>query len=120
MARQRYYGEKFKPTKGAFGGTSKYNRRLKEQAKLKAQIAEMEEKKKQDRKAKEVVESNNLKVELERAEIKDLYRLAGGLTMPGVQRSTPAEREKMERQFSKRGGKSAARSKAKTGQRRPR
>jgi len=59
-------------------------------------------------------------VELERAEIKDLYRLAGGLTMPGVQRSTPAEREKMERQFSKRGGKSAARSKAKTGQRRPR
>jgi hypothetical protein len=48
MARQQYPGEKFKPTKGAFGGTSKYNRRLKEQAKLKAQIAEMEEKKKQE------------------------------------------------------------------------
>ncbi len=47
MARQRYYGEKFKPTKGAFGGTSKYNRKLKLQAELKAQIAEMEEKKKQ-------------------------------------------------------------------------
>ena len=48
MARQRYYGEKFKPTKGAFGGTSKYNRKLKMQAELKAQIAEMEEKKKQE------------------------------------------------------------------------
>jgi hypothetical protein len=48
MARQRYYGEKFKPTKGAFGGTSKFNRRLKLEAELKAQIAEMEEKKKQE------------------------------------------------------------------------
>ena len=48
MARQRYYGEKFKPTKGAFGGTSKFNRKLKLQAELKAQIAGMEEKKKQE------------------------------------------------------------------------
>lgn len=48
MARQRYYGEKFKPTKGAFGGTSKFNRRLKLQEKIKAEIAEMEEKKKQE------------------------------------------------------------------------
>jgi len=52
MARQRYYGEKFKPTKGAFGGTSKYNRKLKLQAELKAQIAEMEEKKKQEEQKK--------------------------------------------------------------------
>lgn len=59
-------------------------------------------------------------VELQRSEIKDLYRLAGGLTMPDLQRSTPAEREKMERQFSKRGGKSSARGKAKSGPRRPR
>jgi hypothetical protein len=40
MARQRYYGEKFKPTKGAFGGTSKFNRRLNEEAKIKALIEE--------------------------------------------------------------------------------
>ena len=46
MARQ-FYREKFKPTKGAFGGTSKYNRKLKLQAELKAQIAEMEDKEKQ-------------------------------------------------------------------------
>ena len=48
MARQQYQREKFKPTKGAFGGTSKYNRRLKEQAKIKAEVALMEEKKKQE------------------------------------------------------------------------
>lgn len=60
MARQRYYGEKFKPTKGAFGGTSKFNRRLKLEAELKAQIAEMEEKKKQEE-AKKVEKSTKKK-----------------------------------------------------------
>jgi len=46
MARQ-FYREKFKPTNGAFGGTSKYNRKLKLQAELKAQLAEMEREKKE-------------------------------------------------------------------------
>ncbi len=59
-------------------------------------------------------------VELGRPEIKDLYRMAGGLTMPGLERSTPAEREKMERQFSKRGGKAPTRGKPKPGPRRAR
>ena len=39
MARP-FYRERYKPTKGAFGGTSKYNRRLKEESKVKAQIEE--------------------------------------------------------------------------------
>ena len=57
MARQ-FYREKFKPTKGAFGGTSKYNRKLKLQAELKAQVAEMErEKKKEAAKKKPVKET---------------------------------------------------------------
>ena len=40
MARQRYYGEKFKPTKGAFGNKSKYQKSLERQAELRKQIAE--------------------------------------------------------------------------------
>ena len=48
MARQQYYGEKFKPTKGAFGGKSKYQKSLERTAELKKQIAELEEKKKKD------------------------------------------------------------------------
>ena len=48
MARQRYYGEKFKPTKGAFGNKSKYQKSLERQAELKKQIAEFEEKQKAD------------------------------------------------------------------------
>ena len=45
MARLRYYGEKFKPTKGAFGGTSRFNKKLKLQAELKAKVKQMEEEK---------------------------------------------------------------------------
>jgi hypothetical protein len=48
MARQRYYGEKFKPTKGAFGNKSKYQKSLERQAELRKQIAEFEENKKQE------------------------------------------------------------------------
>ena len=44
MARQRYYGEKFKPTKGAFGNKSKYQKSLERQAELRKQIAEFEAK----------------------------------------------------------------------------
>lgn len=51
-------------------------------------------------------------VELERSEVKDLYRM-GELSMPELQRSTAAEREKMERQFNKRGGKSTSRARFK-------
>ena len=42
MARLRYYGEKFKPTKGAFGGMSKFNKKLKLQAELKEKLEKME------------------------------------------------------------------------------
>ena len=48
MARQRYYGEKFKPTKGAFGNKSKFQKSLERQAELRKQIAEFEEKQKQE------------------------------------------------------------------------
>ena len=48
MARQRYYGEKFKPTKGAFGNKSKYQKSLERQAELRKQIAEFEKKQKQE------------------------------------------------------------------------
>lgn len=45
MAKQRYYGEKFKATKGAFGNKSKYLKSLEQQAELRKQIAEFEAKK---------------------------------------------------------------------------
>jgi 23S rRNA pseudouridine2605 synthase len=45
--------------------------------------------------------------EMEPAEIKSLYRMAG-LPMKTVQRSTPREREVMERQFGKRQGRGVA------------
>ena len=62
MTRQRYYGEKFKPTKGVFGGTSKFNRKLKLQEKIKAQVAEMEEAKKQkEQKVEKPVEEKSAK-----------------------------------------------------------
>ena len=48
MAKQRYYGEKFKPTKGAFGNKSKFQKSLERQAELRKQIAEFEEKQKQE------------------------------------------------------------------------
>ena len=48
MANQRYYGEKFKPTKGAFGNKSKFQKSLERQAELRKQIAEFEEKQKKD------------------------------------------------------------------------
>ena len=51
MARQRYYGEKFKPTKGAFGNKSKFQKMLERQAELKKQIAEFEEKQKNEQNA---------------------------------------------------------------------
>ena len=58
MARQRYYGEKFKPTKGAFGNKSKFQKSLERQAELRKQIAEFEEKKKQKQeKTAEVAEN---------------------------------------------------------------
>ena len=49
MAKQRYYGEKFKPTKGAFGNKSKFQKSLERQAELRKQIAEFEEKQKQEK-----------------------------------------------------------------------
>lgn len=49
MAKQRYYGEKFKPTKGAFGNKSKFQKSLERQAELRKQIAEFEKKQKQDK-----------------------------------------------------------------------
>ncbi len=52
MARQRYYGEKFKPTKGAFGNKSKYQKSLERQAELRKQIAEFEQKQKQEEQEK--------------------------------------------------------------------
>jgi hypothetical protein len=48
MAKQRYYGEKFKPTKGAFGNKSKFQKSLERQAELRKQIAEFEKKQKQE------------------------------------------------------------------------
>ena len=47
-------------------------------------------------------------MELERAEVKSLYRMAA-LAPKEMQRSTPKEREIMERQFGKRHGRGAAR-----------
>ena len=47
MGNQRYYGEKFKPTQGAFGNKSKFQKSLERQAELRKQIAEFEEKQKQ-------------------------------------------------------------------------
>jgi hypothetical protein len=44
MAKLRYYGEKFKPTKGAFGNKSKFQRSLERQEQLKKQLAEFEAK----------------------------------------------------------------------------
>ena len=41
MARQRYYGEKFKPTKGAFGNKSKYQKSLERQVELRKQIGSL-------------------------------------------------------------------------------
>lgn len=59
MARQRYYGEKFKPTKGAFGNKSKFQKSLERQAELRRKIAEFEEKKKQkEAKANKVADKN--------------------------------------------------------------
>lgn len=51
MARQRYYGEKFKPTKGAFGNKSKFQKSLERQAELRKQIAEFEKKQEEAKKA---------------------------------------------------------------------
>ena len=53
MARQRYYGEKFKPTKGAFGNKSKYQKSLERQAELRKQIAEFEAKQAEEAKKSE-------------------------------------------------------------------
>ena len=51
MAKQRYYGEKFKPTKGAFGNKSKFQKSLERQAELRKQIAEFEKKQEEAKKA---------------------------------------------------------------------
>jgi hypothetical protein len=59
MAKQRYYGEKFQPTKGAFGNRSNYQKRLEQQADLRKQIAEYETK--QNQQADEVVETKHTK-----------------------------------------------------------
>ena len=58
MARQRYYGEKFKPTKGAFGNKSKYQKSLERQAELRKQIAEFEAKKEKSEKTKNSDKTN--------------------------------------------------------------
>tara|TARA_B100000282_G_scaffold277959_1_gene237182 strand:- start:247 stop:477 length:231 start_codon:yes stop_codon:yes gene_type:complete len=55
MARQRYYGEKFKPTKGAFGNKSKYQKSLERQAELRKQIAEFEAKQAEEAKKADTV-----------------------------------------------------------------
>ena len=51
MAKQRYYEEKFKPTKGAFGNKSKFQKSLERQAELRKQIAEFEKKQEEAKKA---------------------------------------------------------------------
>jgi hypothetical protein len=58
MARQRYYGEKFKATKGAFGNKSKYQKSLERQAELRKQIAEFEAKKEESEKTKNADTTN--------------------------------------------------------------
>ena len=55
MARQRYYGEKFKPTKGAFGNKSKYQKSLERQVELRKQIAEFEAKQAENAKKADTV-----------------------------------------------------------------
>ena len=55
MARQRYYGEKFKPTKGAFGNKSKFQKSLERQAELRKQIAEFEARQAEDAKKADTV-----------------------------------------------------------------
>ena len=61
MANQRYYGEKFKPTNGAFGNKSKYQKSLEQRADLRKQIAEFE--KKQEATKKEKAEAEEKKSE---------------------------------------------------------
>ena len=51
MAKQRYYGEKFKPTKGAFGNKSKFQKSLERQAEIRKQIAEFEKKQEEAKKS---------------------------------------------------------------------
>ena len=63
MTTQRYHREKFKPTKGAFGGTSKYNRRLKEAAKIKALVEEKIRKEEEKETSKTEKKTNKKKVE---------------------------------------------------------
>jgi len=69
MARQRYYGEKFKPTKGAFGNKSKYQKSLERQAELRKQIAEFEKKQKQEEAKK--AEATETKPETKKSNCKE-------------------------------------------------
>ena len=68
MANQRYYGEKFKPTKGAFGNKSKFQKSLERQAELRKQIAEFE--KKQEATKKEKSEATEKKSETKKVTAK--------------------------------------------------
>jgi hypothetical protein len=68
MANQRYYGEKFKPTKGAFGNKSKFQKSLERQAELRKQIAEFE--KKQEATTKEKAEATENKSETKKVTAK--------------------------------------------------
>lgn len=71
MARQRYYGEKFKPTRGAFGGTSNYNKKLKLQVELREQLERMETAKAESDDKPEQPESNPTKETTQQTNVTD-------------------------------------------------
>lgn len=71
MAKQRYYGEKFKPTKGAFGNKSKFQKSLERQVELRKQIAEFEKKQEEAKNAKaDDTKSETKKVTAKKTETK--------------------------------------------------
>ena len=71
MANQRYYGEKFKPTKGAFGNKSKFQKSLERQVELRKQIAEFEKKQEEAKNAKaDDTKSETKKVTAKKTETK--------------------------------------------------
>ena len=71
MANQRYYGEKFKPTKGAFGNKSKFQKSLERQVELRKQIAEFEKKQEEAKKAEATeTKSETKKVTAKKTETK--------------------------------------------------
>lgn len=69
MARLRYYGQKFVPTKGAFGNKSKYQKSLERQANLKKQIEDLENAKSDALKTEVVNDEKPTETEVVEAEV---------------------------------------------------